>query len=168
MNAPLQWTKQVASHWGGTRNGTIVHWPKGIAARGEMRHSPAHIIDIVPTLLAAARSKPPEQWAGQPVPPAPGKSLLPLLAKDGVVLHDSLWWQHEDNRALRVRDWKIVAAGKDAEWELYDMSADRSEDRNQAQDHPEKVKELAALWTQQHDAYAALARKDMTPGQSVQ
>ena len=154
-------------HEGGIATPFIVHWPKGITARGEMRHSPAHIIDIVPTLLAAAGSKPPEQWAGQPVPPAPGKSLMPLLAKDGVALHDSLWWQHEDNRALRVGDWKIVAAGKESPWELYDMHADRSEDHDQAQDHPEKVKELAAIWTKQHDEYAALALKDRTPGTSV-
>ncbi|MCW3051057.1 MAG: atsA 29 [Chthonomonadales bacterium] len=148
-------------HEGGIATPLIVHWPKGIAARGEMRHSPAHIIDIVPTLLAAAGSKPPDQWAGEPVPPAPGKSLMPLIAKDGVLVHDSLWWQHEDNRALRVGDWKIVAAGKESPWELYDMSADRSEDHNQADEHPEKVKELAAIWTRQHDEYAALARKDL-------
>jgi len=148
-------------HEGGIATPLIVHWPKGIRARGEMRHSPAHIIDIVPTLLAAAGSKPPDQWAGKPVPPAPSKSLMPLLAKDGVLLHDSLWWQHEDNRALRVGDWKIVAAGKESPWELYNMSADRSEDRNQAQEHPEKVQELAAIWTRQHDEYAALARKDL-------
>jgi arylsulfatase A-like enzyme len=148
-------------HEGGIATPLIVHWPKGIAARGEMRHSPAHIIDIVPTLLEAAGGKPPERWAGQAVPPAPGKSLLPLLAKDGVVVHDSLWWQHEDNRALRVGDWKIVAAGKESPWELYDVSADRSEDRNVAQEHPEKVKELATIWTRQTEEYAALARLDL-------
>ena len=61
------------------------------------------------------------------MPPAPGKSLVPLFAKDGTVAHESLWWLHEGNRALRVGDWKIVAAGKDSPWELYDLSSDRSE-----------------------------------------
>ena len=152
-------------HEGGIATPLLVHWPKGVAARGEMRHAPAHIIDLVPTLLEAAGGKPPATWQGEPVPAPPGKSLMPLLAKDGVVLHDSLWWLHEDNRALRVGDWKIVSAGKDSSWELYDVHADRSEDHNLAAAHPEKVSELAAMWTAQWDRYAALARKDLPPNQ---
>ena len=54
MDTPYQWTKQVASHWGGTRNGTIIHWPKGIATRGEMRWQFHHVIDVAPTILEAA------------------------------------------------------------------------------------------------------------------
>ena len=54
MDTPYQWTKQVASHWGGTRNGTIVHWPSGIAARGEIRSQFHHVIDVAPTVLEAA------------------------------------------------------------------------------------------------------------------
>ncbi len=54
MNTPYQWTKQVASHWGGTRNGTIVHWPKGIKAKGEIRSQFHHVIDVAPTILEAA------------------------------------------------------------------------------------------------------------------
>ena len=55
MDTPYQWTKQVASHWGGTRNGTIVHWPDGIEAKGELRHQFHHVIDVAPTVLEAAR-----------------------------------------------------------------------------------------------------------------
>jgi arylsulfatase len=152
-------------HEGGIATPLLVHWPKGVAARGEMRHSPAHIIDLVPTLLEAAGGKPATIWQGEPVPAPPGKSLMPLLAKDGIVLHDSLWWLHEDNRALRIGDWKIVSAGKDSPWELYDVHADRSEDHNLAAARPEKVSELAAIWTAQWDRYAALARKDLPPNQ---
>ena len=97
------------------------------------------------------------------MPPAPGKSLVPVFAKDGTVTHDSLWWLHEGNRALRVGDWKIVAAGKDSPWELYDLAADRSETKNLAAEKPEKVRELAAIWTKQFDEYAALAAKDAPP-----
>lgn len=148
-------------HEGGISTPLIVQWPKGIAARGELRHSPGHIIDLVPTILDAAGGKRPDSWAGVPLPPAPGKSLIPLFAKDGVHLHDSLWWLHEDNRALRVGDWKIVAAGKDSAWELYDMRSDRSESHNLAHERPEKVTEMAAIWTQQFEEYAALAHKDL-------
>src|SRR4029079_2029515 len=55
MDTPYQWTKQVASDWGGTRNGTIVHWPSGFQARGEVRHQFHHVIDVAPTVLEAAR-----------------------------------------------------------------------------------------------------------------
>lgn len=148
-------------HEGGISTPLIVHWPKGIAARGELRHTPGHLIDFVPTILEAVGGKPFEKWQGQPVPPAPGKSLMPLFAKDGAVTHDSLWWLHEGNRALRAGDWKIVAAGKDSPWELYDLSAERSESRNLAKDKPEKVSELAAIWKRQLDQYTELASKDL-------
>ncbi len=150
-------------HEGGISTPLIVHWPKGIAARGEIRHTPGHVIDLVPTILEAAGGKRLETWQGQPVPPPPGKSLLPLFAKDGTVVHESLWWLHEGNRALRAGDWKIVAAGKNTPWELYDLTAERSESKNLARDKPEKVRELAALWTKQLEEYTALARKDLPP-----
>ena len=150
-------------HEGGISTPLIVHWPKGIAARGEWRYTPGHIIDLVPTILEAAGGKRLEKWEGQPVPSPPGKSLLPLFAKDGTVTHDSFWWLHEGNRALRVGDWKIVAAGKDSPWELYDLSAERSETKDLAKDKPEKVKELAAIWKKQFDEYTALAKKDLPP-----
>ncbi|MEI6535865.1 MAG: sulfatase-like hydrolase/transferase, partial [Verrucomicrobiaceae bacterium] len=118
-------------------------------------------IDIVPTILEVAGGKPFATWEGQPVPPAPGKSLAPLFTKDGAMKHDSLWWMHEGNRALRADDWKIVAAGKDSPWELYDMSRDRSESKNLAAEKPEKVSEMAAEWARQNEEYCALARKDL-------
>jgi arylsulfatase len=150
-------------HEGGISTPLIVHWPKGITARGELRHAPGHIIDIVPTILEATGGKRFEKWEGQPVPAPPGKSLVPLFKKDGTVAHDSLWWMHEGNRALRVGDWKIVAAGKDSPWELYDLSTDRSESKNLAAEKPDKVRELAAIWTREFDQYAALAAKDLPP-----
>jgi arylsulfatase len=150
-------------HEGGIATPLIVHWPRGIAAWGELRHTPGHIIDLVPTVLEAAGGNRPEAWAGRPVPPAPGKSLAPLFAKDGTVGHDSLWWLHEGNRALRVGNWKIVAAGKDSPWELYDLSSDRSETDDLAKAQPERVRELAAVWRKQFEEYGALAAKDLAP-----
>ena len=94
---------------------------------------------------------------------ASGKSLIPLFAKDGTVNHDSIWWLHEGNRALRVGNWKIVAAGKESPWELYDLSTDRSESKNLAKEKPEKVTELAAIWKKQLEEYTALASKDLPP-----
>jgi arylsulfatase len=153
-------------HEGGIATPLIVHWPQGIAARGETRHTPGHVIDIVPTILDAAGDKPDATWRGQPIPPPPGKSLLPVFARDGAVARESLWWLHEGNRALRVGEWKIVAAGKDAPWELYDLTSDRSESSNLAQAMPERVREMAAIWTRQMQDYAALAAKDIPPAQN--
>ncbi|MSU36197.1 MAG: arylsulfatase [Pedosphaera sp.] len=150
-------------HEGGISTPFIVHWPRGIASRGELRHSPGHLIDLVPTLLDIAGGRHFETWKGQPVPPAPGKSLVPLFAKDGTVIHDTLWWQHEGNRALRAGNWKIVAAGKDSPWELYDLVSDRSESKNLALLKPDKTQELAELWNRETERYGALARKDMPP-----
>src|SRR6185312_15170681 len=107
-------------HEGGISTPLIVSWPKGIAARGELRHAPGHVIDLVPTVLELAGGKKPERWKGQDVPAAPGRSLVPAFARDGVIKRDAIWWLHEGNRALRAGDWKIVAAGKDSAWELYD------------------------------------------------
>jgi arylsulfatase A-like enzyme len=145
-------------HEGGIATPLIVHWPHGITARNELRHTPGHLVDLVPTILEATGGK---RLEATPTPP--GKSLLPVFAKDGTLTRDSLWWAHEGNRALRVGDWKIVAAGKDSPWELYDLSQDRSESKNLADAKPEKVRELAALWTKQMDEYTALALKDATP-----
>ncbi|MSR55423.1 MAG: hypothetical protein EXS09_19380 [Gemmataceae bacterium] len=150
-------------HEGGISTPLIVHWPKGIAARGEVRNSPGHLIDLVPTILEATGGKVLDKWDGKPVPSAPGKSLLPAFAKDETVVRNSLWWLHEGNRALRVGDWKIVAAGKDNPWELYDLSTDRAESKNLAAEKPEKVRELAGMWTKQLEEYTALALKDATP-----
>lgn len=150
-------------HEGGISTSFIVSWPKGIAARGELRHTPSHVIDLVPTILDVVGGKPFEKLNDQPVPTAPGKSLRPAFASDAAVAPSSLWWMHEGNRALRVGDWKIVAAGKESAWELYNLKNDRSESKNLANEMPEKVRELAAQWTRQTDEYAALAKKDAPP-----
>jgi arylsulfatase len=147
-------------HEGGISSPLIAHWPKGITAKNELRHTPAHLIDIVPTVLDLAGIAKPTEWQGQPVPPAPGKSLVPALAKDETIVRDSLWWLHEGNRALRVGDWKLVAA-KDDPWELYDLKTDRAEQHNLAAKQPDKVKELAQVWQAQTDRTVELAKKTL-------
>ncbi|MHB1559199.1 MAG: arylsulfatase [Isosphaeraceae bacterium] len=153
-------------HEGGISTPLIAHWPRGIAARGELRRNPGHVIDLVPTILAAAGVESAtavgtaEPRAARQAPPMPGKSLLPAFARDGAVTHEALWWEHEGNRAIRVGDWKLVAE-RDAPWELFDLAADRTETHNLAEKQPEQVRELAARWQRMHDEFAACARADL-------
>jgi arylsulfatase len=145
-------------HEGGISTPLVVHWPAGIQARGELRRTPGHMIDIVPTILDVLDIEKPMQWEGETIPPAPGHSLLPAFAEDVAIDRDSLWWLHEENRAIRVGDWKLVAAKGDP-WELYDLRTDRAESRNLAKQHPEKVQELEAQWNRQLEEISRLAAK---------
>ncbi len=148
------------THEGGCSTPLIVHWPAGIAARGELRHTPGHVIDFVPTVLDVVGVEKPQDWHGEPIPAAPGRSLVPAFANDVIIARDSLWWLHEGHRAIRVGDWKLVAASGTA-WELYDLKTDRAEQDNLAAQMPEKVDELANLWQMQTDDFTTLALKDL-------
>jgi arylsulfatase len=146
-------------HEGGIATPFIVHWPQGIRARGELRRDVVHLIDVVPTVLELAGTAHPRTWKDQPVPPPPGRSLVPAFTREGAVQHDDLWWFHDGHRAVRVGDWKLVAA-KDEPWELYDLSRDRGESQNLAERYPDKVRELEKLWTTRLEQFVALASKD--------
>jgi arylsulfatase len=156
-NTPLRLSKMFV-HEGGISTPLIVHWPKGIAARGQLRRTPGHVIDLPPTVLALAGGTWPNEWKGESVPPIPGQCLVPALAQDATIERSALWWLHQGNRAIRVGDWKLVAVN-DAPWELYDLKADRAESANLAASQPAKVRELATRW----EDLAAQFAKDAGP-----
>jgi len=147
-------------HEGGIATPLIAHWPDGIQSRGGLRHTPGHVIDIAPTIFELAGTERFAEWNGKPVPPPPGVSLVPAFSPDGSISHEALWWLHEGNRAIRVGDWKLVAAKGDP-WELYDLGSDRNETKNLAQQHPERVRDLERTWTQQLDSFRELASRDL-------
>jgi len=147
-------------HEGGIATPLIAHWPRGIEARGAWRRTPGHAIDLFPTVLELAGLPLKTLGDGQPVPARPGRSLVPLFTKEAELARDTLWWWHEGNRALRQGDWKLVAAGANAPWELYDLARDRNETRDLASEQPERVRDLAALWQRETDAIIALAREE--------
>jgi arylsulfatase len=173
-NTPLRMHKTWV-HEGGISTSLVVHWPAGIAARGELRRNPGHVIDIVPTVLEVAGGKRPQSYNGQPVPPPPGRSLAPAFAKDNSAAHDYLWWAHEGSRAVRVGDWKLVAAApsmrgrgeakteheQQGPWELYNLAEDRAETNNLAAKMPDKVRELTELWSRKEAEFFKLAKQDL-------
>jgi arylsulfatase A-like enzyme len=140
---------------GGISTPYIVHWPKGIAARGETRHNVGHVIDIVPTILELANAKKP---SSTDAPAPPGKSLTQSFTTDNSVGRDSLWWYHQGSRALRVGDVKIVA-DEGEPWELYDLNGDRAESKNLAKSQPEKVDEMSKLWDAKLEEFRADATR---------
>ncbi|MDZ4287421.1 MAG: arylsulfatase [Prosthecobacter sp.] len=147
-------------HEGGISTPLIAHWPKGITAKNELRHTPAHVIDFVPTVLEIAGIQKPQEWKGEAILDAPGKSLKPAFSKDETIARDSLWWLHDNHRAIRAGDWKLVASAGEA-WELYDLKTDRAEQHNLAARMPEKVKELEQAWQRQADSFTELAQKTL-------
>jgi arylsulfatase len=144
-------------HEGGISTPLIAHWPQRIRTPGALRHSPGHVIDLVPTLLEIAGISPQTQ-TDSAAPQLPGKSLVNALADDVIVPREFLWWLHEGNRAIRQGNWKLVAAREDP-WELYDLTTDRAESHDLASQHPEQVKSLAELWQRQFDETLALAKQ---------
>ncbi|MET0991435.1 MAG: arylsulfatase [Lacisediminihabitans sp.] len=161
MNAPFQWTKQVASHWGGTRNGTIVHWPEGIQEKGGLRSQFTHVIDIAPTILEAAGLPEPTMVNGVLQEPIEGTSMLYSFDEpDTPERHDLQYFEMFGNRGVYFRGTSAVtkhrtpwvmtggalAAFDDDVWELYDGTTDFSQARNIASERPEKLHELQRLW----------------------
>lgn len=156
-NTPFRLHKSWV-HEGGIASPLIVHWPAGLPQTGQLRHTPAHFIDLLPTVveLAGGRAAEAGPWNGATPPPLPGKSLVPALQQDVTVPREYLYWHHLTHRALRVGDWKLVSAGSaksEGPWELYDLRTDRAELHNLASQQPERVKELAALWQQREQQF---------------
>ncbi len=158
-NTPLRLSK-IFVHEGGISTPLIVHWPAGIKAQGELRSTPCHLIDFVPTILELVGAKPTQSLDGKTGPPLHGKSIAPLFAREGTVRRDYLWWFHSGNRAIRLGDWKLVATGEAGNWELYDLSNDRAESHDLAAKHPEKVRQLEQEWTKHLEEFRELAKND--------
>jgi len=149
MDTPFQWTKQVASHWGGTRNGTIVHWPNGIEGKGELRSQFCHIIDVAPNSFDSA---------------------------DAPERHDLQYFEMFGNRGVYFRGWSAVTkhrtpwelgaiklpAFDDDVWELYDGTTDYSQAHDLSKEQPDKLHELQRLWLIEATKYNVIPLDDRT------
>ncbi len=159
MDTPYQWTKRIASHWGGTRNGLIVHWPAGIGARGELRHQFHHVIDVAPTLLEAANLPEPVQVNGVDQQPIEGVSMAySFHDADAPERHHTQYFEIMGNRGIYHKGWTAVTAHQppvpgwprrhfdEDVWELYDTTTDWTQAHDLAAHHPEKLAELQRLF----------------------
>jgi arylsulfatase len=173
MNTPYQWTKQVASHWGGTRNGTIVHWPKGIKAKGEIRSQFHHVIDVAPTVLEAAGIPEPVSVEGIHQDPLEGVSMLySFNDAKAAERHETQYFEMFGNRGIYHKGWTAVTKhvtpwiqGKsipldDDVWELYDTSKDWSQAKDLSKENPKKLMELQRLWLIEAVRYKVLPIDD--------
>jgi arylsulfatase len=136
-------------HEGGIATPLVVHWPGGIKDTNAFRNMPSHIIDIAPTMLELAGIDPAELNARTE---APGISLVPFLGQDIQTEREPLFFHHENKKALRHSDWKITTIEDGGPWELYDLSMDRGETHNLADQHPDKLQELILLWEDQRNS----------------
>ena len=175
MDTPYQWTKQVASHFGGTRNGTIVHWPKGITAKGEIRSQFHHVIDIAPTILEVAGLPEPVFVNGVQQKPIEGVSMLySFNDAKAADRHETQYFEMMGNRGIYHKGWTAVtkhrtpwetgavklAAFDDDIWELYDTTTDWSQAKDLAQENPAKLHELQRLWLIEAVKYNVLPLDD--------
>jgi arylsulfatase A-like enzyme len=160
-NAPFRRHKMWV-HEGGIATPFIAHWPKGIAARGELRRQVAHLVDLAPTIAEVGNTN--LKTFGDPNgPPRPGRSLAASFKED-VVEPRELYFHHNGNRALRIGDWKIVSAKSDGgAWELFNLAEDRAERKNLAATFPERVQEMAARWQTLEDEYRKQGYGDLPP-----
>ena len=145
INSPfIYWKKE--SYEGGACTPFIVYWPKGLKAKGNsLNRGVAHVLDILPTCMELSGASYPETVNRVKTNPIEGKSLLPLLEKKIKTIHDTLFWEHEGGRAMRLGDWKMSAL-KSKPWELFDLSKDRTETNNLAPQYPDKVDQMNGLW----------------------
>jgi arylsulfatase len=177
MNTPFQWTKQVASHWGGTRNGTIVHWPNGIDDPGGLREQFTHVIDLAPTILEAAGLPEPTMVNGVQQSPMEGTSMLYTFNRaDEPERHDLQYFEMFANRGIYHKGWSAVTkhrtpwvmvggdlpAFDDDVWELYDGNVDYSQARDLSAEHPELLAKLQRLWLIEAVKYNVVPMDDRT------
>ena len=175
MDTPYQWTKQVASHFGGTRNGTIVHWPNGIKAKGEVRSQFHHVIDVAPTILEAAGLPHPAIVNSIQQAPIEGFSML-YAFNDAKAAdrHETQYFEMFCNRGIYHKGWTAVTrhgvpwvgaykrSFDEDVWELYDTTKDWTQAHDLAKENPAKLEELKRLFLIEAGKYSALPLDDRT------
>ena len=146
-NTPFRMYKHF-THEGGISTPLVLHWPEGIGQPGKWIREPAHVMDVLPTILEALGLTYPQQFNGRAVTPVEGTSLLPAIRGDRLPAR-RIGFEHQGARALRDGDWKLVWSKRmpqEVKWELYDLATDRCELNNLATVHPDRVRTMSQHW----------------------
>jgi arylsulfatase A-like enzyme len=175
MDSPFSYTKQIASDFGGTRNGMVIHWPKGIKARGEVRAQFSHVIDIAPTVYEACRIPAPKKVNGIDQDPLEGTSLVYSFDNAGAKeTHTAQYFEMFGNRAIYSDGWyartihrpawqlKPSTRLADDVWELYNSNEDFSLSNNLASSNADKLRDMQALFMSVAEKYHVLPIDDRT------
>jgi arylsulfatase A-like enzyme len=175
MDTPYQWTKQVASHWGGTRNGLVIHWPNGIKGKGETRSQFHHVIDVAPTLLEVAGLPEPLMVNGVAQKPIEGVSMMySFNDANAAERRETQYFEMFGNRGIYHKGWTAVTrhrtpwltgavklpAFDDDVWELYDTNTDWTQAKDLSKENPKKLHELQRLWLIEAAKYNVLPLDD--------
>jgi len=173
MDTRYQWTKQVASHWGGTRNGTIVHWPNGFEAKGEVRSQFAHVIDVAPTVLEAAGIPAPTIVNSIQQAPLEGASMLYAFDDPNAAeRRETQYFEMFCNRGIYHKGWTAVTrhnvpwigaydrAFDEDVWELYDTNTDWTQSKDLAKENPEKLAKMQRMFLIEAAKYGVLPLDD--------
>ena len=172
MDTPYQWTKQVASHWGGTRNGTIIHWPKGIKEKNAIRNQFSHVIDVAPTILEATGIPEPTIVNSVMQSPYEGKSMLYTFNDSKAPeRRDVQYFEMFGNRGIYYKGWTAVTKHRTPwvaaatipfdqdNWELY-APTDWSQAHDLSKEMPDKLRELQRLWLIEATKYNVIPLDD--------
>ncbi|MHC4442633.1 MAG: arylsulfatase [Planctomycetota bacterium] len=154
---------RLYKHWvheGGISTPLIVHWPSLIKRPGIV-HQVGHVIDIMATCLDVAGVRYPKSYKGRAITPLAGRSLVPIFRGKKFEADRPIFWEHEGNRAVRLGKWKLVSRYPGL-WELYDLRADRTEMNDLAGKNPEKVKELASLYSRWAECNGVLSWNEVS------
>jgi len=158
INTPYRYWK-AKEYEGGINTPFIAYWPQQIKEKGTFKNVPSHVIDLMATCLDVAGAQYPETYLGNSISPTPGKSLIPVFKGEiSGQLHDELFWEHNGAAALRQGDWKIVRLDGKSNWELYNLSEDRSETNNLSGKFPKRVIEMRQKWNQLANEYKAFPK----------
>jgi arylsulfatase len=161
-----KWKRELEE--GGMAAPFIMYWPDGIAAnmQDKLLHTPSFLPDVMPTFLEVSGASYPSSYHNNTIYPLEGRSMAPLLKGKAINAHDYMCWEHEGNQAILKGDWKAVK-DRGKEWELFDLSADRTEQHNLAAQHPDLLKELTTYWQQWADTHFVFPKRPSSGSQTL-
>nr|WP_321408463.1 arylsulfatase [uncultured Carboxylicivirga sp.] len=158
-NTPFRYWKKE-SYEGGSATPFIIHWPQKLKVKkNTINRGLAHVIDVLPTCLEISGANYPDSINGLKTVSLDGKSLMPLITGEAQVIHDTLFWEHEKGRAIRIGEWKMSALANQP-WELFHITQDFTESNNLASQYPDKVKEMEAAWEKCYHAIITNNKKE--------